>query len=227
MVYVEGETQADRRATSRRPRPTASASASPTTRCSSSPAARSRSSSTTATRRWTSSGPRTGVDGELYIVQARPETVASQRRPTMLESYVARRRRARCSPRAGRSARRSPPARRASISRRRRSWPSSSRARCWSRTRPTPDWEPVMKTAAAIVTNRGGRTCHAAIVARELGIPAVVGTGDAHDARSRPARRSRSRAPRATPGAIYAGEVAVPRRAHRRRRDAPAARPRS
>jgi pyruvate, water dikinase len=40
----------------------------------------------------------------------------------------------------------------------------------------TPDWEPVMKTAAAIVTNRGGRTCHAAIVARELGIPAVVGT---------------------------------------------------
>jgi pyruvate,water dikinase len=43
----------------------------------------------------------------------------------------------------------------------------------------TPDWEPVMKTAAAIVTNRGGRTCHAAIIARELGIPAVVGTGNA------------------------------------------------
>jgi pyruvate, water dikinase len=43
----------------------------------------------------------------------------------------------------------------------------------------TPDWEPVMKTAAAIVTNRGGRTCHAAIVARELGIAAVVGTDDA------------------------------------------------
>ncbi len=42
-----------------------------------------------------------------------------------------------------------------------------------------PDWEPVMKTASAIVTNRGGRTCHAAIVARELGIPAVVGCGDA------------------------------------------------
>jgi len=42
-----------------------------------------------------------------------------------------------------------------------------------------PDWEPVMKTASAIVTNRGGRTCHAAIIARELGIPAVVGVGDA------------------------------------------------
>ncbi|HEX7001712.1 MAG TPA: phosphoenolpyruvate synthase [Trueperaceae bacterium] len=45
-----------------------------------------------------------------------------------------------------------------------------------------PDWEPVMKLAAAIVTNRGGRTCHAAIIARELGIPAVVGTGDGTEA---------------------------------------------
>src|SRR5881394_3171561 len=42
-----------------------------------------------------------------------------------------------------------------------------------------PNWEPVMKRAAAIITNRGGRTCHAAIIARELGIPAVVGCGDA------------------------------------------------
>src|SRR4029077_14817060 len=44
-----------------------------------------------------------------------------------------------------------------------------------------PDWEPIMKRASAIVTNRGGRTCHAAIIARELGIPAVVGTGEATD----------------------------------------------
>ena len=42
-----------------------------------------------------------------------------------------------------------------------------------------PDWEPVMKRASAIITNRGGRTCHAAIIAREMGIPAVVGCGDA------------------------------------------------
>jgi len=42
-----------------------------------------------------------------------------------------------------------------------------------------PDWEPIMKRASAIVTNRGGRTCHAAIIARELGVPAVVGCGDA------------------------------------------------
>src|SRR5262249_21315472 len=45
--------------------------------------------------------------------------------------------------------------------------------------RTDPDWEPIMKRASAIVTNRGGRTCHAAIIARELGIPAVVGTGNA------------------------------------------------
>ena len=44
-----------------------------------------------------------------------------------------------------------------------------------------PDWEPIMKKAAAIVTNRGGRTCHAAIIARELGIPAVVGCNNATD----------------------------------------------
>ena len=62
-----------------------------------------------------------------------------------------------------------------------------------------PDWEPIMKRASAIVTNRGGRTCHAAIIARELGIPAVVGTGGAtRDAGRRPAghrvlRRGRHR----------------------------------
>jgi pyruvate, water dikinase len=45
--------------------------------------------------------------------------------------------------------------------------------------RTDPDWEPIMKRASAIVTNQGGRTCHAAIIARELGIPAIVGCGDA------------------------------------------------
>src|SRR3546814_2157861 len=52
---------------------------------------------------------------------------------------------------------------------------------CSSDLMTDPDWEPVMKRAAAIVTNRGGRTCHAAIIARELGVPAVVGTGNALD----------------------------------------------
>jgi pyruvate, water dikinase len=61
-----------------------------------------------------------------------------------------------------------------------------------------PNWEPVMKRAAAIVTNRGGRTCHAAIIARELGIPAVVGCGDATSVLAE-GRRSPSPAPKATP----------------------------
>ena len=52
-----------------------------------------------------------------------------------------------------------------------------------------PDWEPIMKRASAIVTNRGGRTCHAAIIARELGIPAVVGTGDRDPRAGRRPRR--------------------------------------
>ena len=54
-----------------------------------------------------------------------------------------------------------------------------------------PDWEPIMKRAAAIVTNRGGRTCHAAIIARELGIPAVVGTGCGDQRAAGPPARDR------------------------------------
>ena len=86
-----------------------------------------------------------------------------------------------------------------------------------------PDWEPVMKRAAAIVTNRGGRTCHAAIIARELGIPAVVGCGDAtdEDPRRRPGhgvlRRGRHRRRLRGPPRLRAA-------AHRARRAAAAAR---
>ncbi len=118
-----------------------------------------------------------GLDGKLYIVQARPETVASQHSPTALETYVLE----------GRgeilTEGRSVGEKIASGTVKRIENPTHL-----SEFKPgqvlvadttTPDWEPVMKIAAAIITNRGGRTCHAAIVARELGIPAVVGTGDA------------------------------------------------
>ena len=118
-----------------------------------------------------------GLDGKLYIVQARPETVVSQQSVTALESYVLN----------GRgevlAEGRAVGERIASGAVRRIENPAQL-----SNFQPgevlvsdttTPDWEPVMKTAAAIVTNRGGRTCHASIIARELGIPAVVGTGDA------------------------------------------------
>ncbi len=118
-----------------------------------------------------------GLDGQLYLVQARPETVTSQRNVNLLEEYRL----------TGTGAvlveGRAVGTRIAVGPVRNVLHPEQL-----SQFRPgevlvadmtTPDWEPVMKTAAAIVTNRGGRTCHAAIVARELGIPAVVGTGDA------------------------------------------------
>jgi pyruvate, water dikinase len=117
-----------------------------------------------------------GLDGKLYLVQARPETVASQRRQTMLESYVLdgegeviAEGRAVGEMIASGAAR--PIGNVEQLS-------SFKPGEVLVADMTTPDWEPVMKTAAAIVTNRGGRTCHAAIIARELGIPAVVGTGD-------------------------------------------------
>ena len=66
----------------------------------------------------------------------------------------------------------------------------------------SPDWEPVMKTAGAIVTDHGGRTCHAAIVARELGVPAVVGAGNATDRAEDGRRWSPSPAPAAKPARL-------------------------
>jgi pyruvate,water dikinase len=72
----------------------------------------------------------------------------------------------------------------------------------------TPDWEPVMKNAAAIVTNRGGRTCHAAIVARELGIPAVVGAGNA-TGQLRSGQMVTVSCAEGEVGRVYAGEVPV------------------
>jgi pyruvate, water dikinase len=118
-----------------------------------------------------------GLDNTVYIVQARPETVASQKKATMLETYVLdgtgeviTEGRSVGQKIAAGSARVI-----ADLSRLAEFQPGEVLVSDTT----TPDWEPVMKTAAAIVTNRGGRTCHAAIVARELGIPAVVGCGDA------------------------------------------------
>ena len=104
----------------------------------------------------------------------------------------------RCWRPAARSEKRSHPARFGWSSMRATS-PPSSRGRCWLPKSTSPDWEPVMKTAAAIVTSHGGRTCHAAIVARELGVPAVVGAEGAVETlaerrgRDRQLRRRRSR----------------------------------
>ena len=121
-----------------------------------------------------------GLDGGLYIVQARPETVASRGSALELESFVPEGKgRPLASGRAvgGRIA--GGPVRVVTDA---HDLASFRPGEVLVADTTTPDWEPVMKTAAAIVTNRGGRTCHAAIVARELGIPAVVGAEHATEA---------------------------------------------
>jgi pyruvate, water dikinase len=118
-----------------------------------------------------------GVDGLLYIVQARPETVVSQRNSMVMESYSLKDK-----------------AEPIVIGHAVGSKIATGKARIIEHLDQlrefklgdvlvaditTPDWEPVMKIASAIVTNRGGRTCHAAIISRELGVPAVIGCENA------------------------------------------------
>lgn len=118
-----------------------------------------------------------GIDGKLYIVQARPETVISQKAENVLEEYnvtgtgnvlVV-----------GRSVGEKVAQGKVHVIRDSEHLSDFKPGEVLVADTTTPDWEPVMKTAAALVTNRGGRTCHAAIVARELGIPAVVGADGA------------------------------------------------
>ncbi len=118
-----------------------------------------------------------GNDGELYILQARPETVQSRANTQILQRYQL-------------SGKSKVVASGRSIGQRIGAGPARVVSSIQDMHRvhagdvlvtdmTDPDWEPIMKRAAAIVTNRGGRTCHAAIIARELGIPAVVGCGNA------------------------------------------------
>jgi len=118
-----------------------------------------------------------GGDGTLYVLQARPETVKSRKHSEVQERYILK----------GRS---EILARGRAIGQKIGSGPvrlvanasmmsSVKKGEVLVTDMTDPNWEPVMKLASAIVTNRGGRTCHAAIIARELGIPAVVGCGDA------------------------------------------------
>ncbi|MGD8378620.1 MAG: phosphoenolpyruvate synthase [Gammaproteobacteria bacterium] len=121
-----------------------------------------------------------GEDGKLYILQARPETVKS-RAGQVIERYEFKEKSRGKVLSTGRSIGQRIGAGTAKV---------IASIKEMNRVQPgdvlitdmtDPDWEPIMKRAAAIVTNRGGRTCHAAIIARELGIPAVVGCGDATD----------------------------------------------
>jgi pyruvate,water dikinase len=114
-----------------------------------------------------------GLDGEFYIVQARPETVASQRRAATIETYTLRQRGEVLV--SGRAVGTKVATGQVRVIRDAHELPMFKPGEVLVADTTTPDWEPVMEMAAAIVTNRGGRTCHAAIVARELGVPAVVG----------------------------------------------------
>ncbi|MDA8374720.1 MAG: phosphoenolpyruvate synthase [Actinomycetota bacterium] len=118
-----------------------------------------------------------GEDGLIYLVQARPETVASQRGASWAETFVLDGEAAVLA--AGRSVGEGIAAGRPRVIDGPARLAQLQDGEVLVAETTTPDWEPVMKRAAAIVTNRGGRTCHAAIIARELGIPAVVGTGNA------------------------------------------------
>ncbi len=120
---------------------------------------------------------RDGIDGQLYMVQARPETVESQKKDSILRLYHLKAR-SRVLVQ-GRAVGTRIGAGKVHVIADVGHLADFRPGEVLVADTTTPDWEPVMKTAAAIVTNRGGRTCHAAIVSRELGIPAVVGAEDA------------------------------------------------
>src|SRR5215469_1707598 len=119
---------------------------------------------------------RDGESGAIYILQARPETVQSRAGRTIQRYALKRRGRVLTE---GRSIGTRIGAGTARVITRASEMARVQNGDVLVADMTDPDWEPVMKRAAAIVTNRGGRTCHAAIIARELGIPAVVGCGDA------------------------------------------------
>ena len=146
-----------------------------------------------------------GENGELFILQARPETVESRRSASVLRSWHLEPHSAEvlCRGRAiGASV-------------------SSGRARIIAdpsqiqrfapgdlliTERTDPDWEPILKMASGVITNQGGRTCHAAIIAREMGITAIVGTGDATD-RIADGERITASCCEGDEGRVYRGEL--------------------
>ena len=120
-----------------------------------------------------------GLDGNLYIVQARPETVRSNETGNTLERFSLKEKSTVVAE--GRAIGHKIGAGTARVLDSIKDMDMVKPGDVLVTDMTDPDWEPIMKRASAIVTNRGGRTCHAAIIARELGIPAVVGCGDATD----------------------------------------------
>ncbi len=117
-----------------------------------------------------------GITGELFVLQSRPETVQSQKTLDVLKTYHLDKKSSILA--SGKSVGDKIACGKTRIVESTEQLHAFKKGEVLVSNTTTPDWEPVMKTASAIVTNRGGRTCHAAIVSRELGIPAVVGTLD-------------------------------------------------
>ena len=115
-----------------------------------------------------------GITSRLFIVQARPETVQSQKNVNILEEYILKQKSQVIT--TGLSVGTKIGAGKAHVIRSAKEIGSFKVGEVLITEKTDPDWEPIMKIASAIVTNKGGRTAHAAIVARELGIPAIVGT---------------------------------------------------
>ncbi len=145
-----------------------------------------------------------GEDGRLYIVQARPETVASQRPSQAFETYALKGTGRVLA--TGRAVGEKIAAGAVRVVADVHDLAAFRPGEILVADTTSPDWEPVMKSAAAIVTNRGGRTCHAAIVARELGVPAVVGAEGATEALRSKATVTVSCAEGET-GRVYDGKI--------------------
>jgi pyruvate,water dikinase len=117
-----------------------------------------------------------GRDDKLYIVQARPETVESQTDPNVIEEYILQKKGrvlaegAAVGKKIGQG--------KVQVIENVSQIGQFQQGNVLAAEMTDPDWEPIMKKASAIITDAGGRTCHAAIVSRELGIPCVVGTGN-------------------------------------------------
>lgn len=145
-----------------------------------------------------------GRTGELFVVQARPETVQSRKDRDVIEKYRLGRRSAVLT--TGRSVGDKVAVGRVRVVSSPQFLDQFRAGEVLVTDKTDPDWQPIMKKAAAIVTNRGGRTCHAAIVSRELGVPAVVGTGHGTDALKDGQAVTVSCAEGDT-GFVYAGEL--------------------
>ncbi|WP_009633053.1 phosphoenolpyruvate synthase [Synechocystis sp. PCC 7509] len=145
-----------------------------------------------------------GITGELFIVQARPETVQSQKSQNILRSYHFTEKDARSPLISGRSVGEAIGQGKARIVVDINKIDQFRAGEVLVTHRTDPDWEPIMKKASAIVTNSGGKTCHAAIIAREMGIPAIVGTNNATEV-LKPGQEVTISCAEGEEGRVYAG----------------------